>query len=262
MKDCSTPFAFSIIPGLEGATLVRSSGPTQSNARHSHESLVFGAILSGKRTLRIDPESYEAGPGTVVCLPPEKPHACTDSDDCHYLMMTIPTNLACTLGFDTSFASKLPVLDDPLLFGDILRLGDAIQHSAAPLEIQSRLISILSSLTHAPQASTTRSIPPNIEKAILHIEAVPCTDMRLDTLAEIVNLSPCRFNRLFTRAMGMPPYEYHHLLKTREAKRLIAEGISLADTAAQCGFSDQSHMNRVFKKITGMTPGQYAKAFK
>ncbi len=57
----------------------------------------------------------------------------------------------------------------------------------------------------------------------------------------------------------MPPHAYLENVRIRQAERLIRSGLSLADVAVHVGFSSQSHMTRSFKKIIGVTPGQYAR---
>ncbi|WP_390622465.1 helix-turn-helix domain-containing protein [Vasconcelosia minhoensis] len=42
------------------------------------------------------------------------------------------------------------------------------------------------------------------------------------------------------------------------AKALLASGMPIAAAALETGFSDQSRLNRHFKRLTGITPGQYA----
>jgi AraC-like DNA-binding protein len=56
----------------------------------------------------------------------------------------------------------------------------------------------------------------------------------------------------------MPPYAYLESVRIRHAQQLIENGKSLAEVAAEVGFSSQSHLTRRFKKIIGATPGQYA----
>jgi AraC-like DNA-binding protein len=56
----------------------------------------------------------------------------------------------------------------------------------------------------------------------------------------------------------MPPYAYLESVRIQRTQQLIKAGKALADVAAEAGFSNQSHMTRQFKKIIGVTPGQYA----
>jgi AraC-like DNA-binding protein len=80
----------------------------------------------------------------------------------------------------------------------------------------------------------------------------------LNTLAQHVSLSPYYLLRAFRAEVGMPPYAYLENVRIRHTQRLIKAGVSLAEVAAEAGFSSQSHMTRQFKKIIGVTPGQYA----
>ena len=61
------------------------------------------------------------------------------------------------------------------------------------------------------------------------------------------------------RATGLPPHAY--LLQTRilRAKALLAHGRAITDAAYELGFVDQSHFHRHFKRIVGLTPGEFSK---
>jgi AraC-like DNA-binding protein len=45
--------------------------------------------------------------------------------------------------------------------------------------------------------------------------------------------------------------------RLEKVKSVLHKGLSLADAAAESGFSDQSHMNRHFKRAFGMAPGHW-----
>ncbi|MBI9079617.1 MAG: helix-turn-helix transcriptional regulator [Pseudodesulfovibrio sp.] len=92
-----------------------------------------------------------------------------------------------------------------------------------------------------------------------YLEKHCAENIRLNTLADLTGLSPCRLNRIFATQVGMPPHKYQNMLRIREVKRLVVQGSDLANAAAEAGFSDQSHMTRCFKKVMGMTPGTYVK---
>jgi AraC-like DNA-binding protein len=65
--------------------------------------------------------------------------------------------------------------------------------------------------------------------------------------------------RAFRAAFGTAPHRYLVARRVAAARRLIAKGETLAETADACGFADQSHLNRHFKACIGVTPGRYAR---
>ncbi|WP_157140512.1 helix-turn-helix domain-containing protein, partial [Achromobacter xylosoxidans] len=66
--------------------------------------------------------------------------------------------------------------------------------------------------------------------------------------------------RAFHRATGMTPHAYQVQRRLLLARHLLRQGMALADTAAAAGFSDQSHMTRLFSRAYGLSPGRYALA--
>jgi AraC family transcriptional regulator len=103
------------------------------------------------------------------------------------------------------------------------------------------------------------AMPPHrLRQAIEHIEANLTADLRLEEMADNVQMSPYTFGRLFTQSTGLTPHQYLLRARIREAKRLLRAGkSSIADISLQLGFSDQSHFTRVFHKITGVTPRKF-----
>lgn len=49
-------------------------------------------------------------------------------------------------------------------------------------------------------------------------------------------------------------------IRIRHARNLLTRGIPIAQAALETGFVDQSHFTRCFRKVMGVTPGQYASA--
>lgn len=84
-------------------------------------------------------------------------------------------------------------------------------------------------------------------------------DISLDFLAENAGCTPYHLIRFFSRDVGMTPYAYLLHLRVERARQMIREGRKLAETAADTGFADQSHMSRHFKARYGITPGMYKK---
>jgi AraC-like DNA-binding protein len=81
----------------------------------------------------------------------------------------------------------------------------------------------------------------------------------LDALAREANLSRFHTLRLFKRHFGLPPHAYHLCMRLGVAQRSLRSGLKPADVAAQCGFVDQSHLTRHFKRLYRVTPAEYAR---
>ena len=76
-------------------------------------------------------------------------------------------------------------------------------------------------------------------------------------LAELIQLSPRQFIRIFSNTFGTTPHRYIVNKRVALAKELIAKGRLLVEIAVKLGFASQSHFSGVFRKDTGMSPGQF-----
>ena len=82
----------------------------------------------------------------------------------------------------------------------------------------------------------------------------------LEDMAADSNLSLSHFARLFKQTIGQSPYQFLMSYRIEQAKKMLDNPNKLiVDIAFNCGFSDQAHFSRVFKKIEGLTPKQYRK---
>ena len=80
----------------------------------------------------------------------------------------------------------------------------------------------------------------------------------LDDLAGTIGLSRYHFARRFRATVGTPPHEFVLQQRVRRAATLLERtDTPLLDIACRCGFADQSHMTREFKKRVGTTPGRF-----
>ncbi|MEO0455757.1 MAG: AraC family transcriptional regulator [Cyanobacteria bacterium P01_A01_bin.114] len=96
-----------------------------------------------------------------------------------------------------------------------------------------------------------------VERARDYLHAYYAEDVSLAKLAAIANLSRFHFCRLFSKAVGVSSSTYQTQLRITEARRLLAQGFSIATVATTTGFYDQSHFSWHFKRQVGTTPGSY-----
>lgn len=85
-------------------------------------------------------------------------------------------------------------------------------------------------------------------------------DLGLEELADYAGYSPWHFLRGFRKLTGLTPHLFLQLCRLRFLRAQLRLGAPSAALAALAGFTDQSHMHRVFKKHHGLTPRQFKTA--
>lgn len=93
---------------------------------------------------------------------------------------------------------------------------------------------------------------PNVAREDDHAHKIS-----LQTLGNLVNLTPNYAQNVFRKHTGVPPHMYWTARRIGNAKRLLLKGESPADVAASLGFYDQSHFIRTVKRYTGLLPSQF-----
>ena len=110
---------------------------------------------------------------------------------------------------------------------------------------------------HGPDGALPRG---RLRAVVEYIEEHLQAGLTLEQMAAVAHLSPYHFARQFKAATGLPPHQYVILRRVERAKQLLQGGnLSLAQVAAQAGFSDQSRFSHHFKRLVGVTPGQFQK---
>jgi AraC family transcriptional regulator len=83
-------------------------------------------------------------------------------------------------------------------------------------------------------------------------------DLSLSDLAKEFDLSVRHFARSFRQSTGVSPHQWMLARRIAKAKSLLAtSNLSLAEIAAICGFSSQSHLNAVFRRESDISPGRW-----
>jgi AraC family transcriptional regulator len=90
------------------------------------------------------------------------------------------------------------------------------------------------------------------------IEANLNAALDLKTMADALEMAPCLFARRFRRSFGQPPYAFVKSRRLEHARKLLATTeLPIKAIAADCGFSDQAHLTRMFSAQFGETPAVF-----
>ena len=80
----------------------------------------------------------------------------------------------------------------------------------------------------------------------------------LEDMAGVAGISPSHFSRLFKETVGRSPMQFVTGYRIEQSLKFLADlSVGLSDIAHACGFSDQAHFTRVFRRGKGETPGSY-----
>lgn len=103
--------------------------------------------------------------------------------------------------------------------------------------------------------------PHQLKPVIDYINHALDQRLEIEELATIARLSQHHFSRTFKRTMGMSPHQYVIQQRVERAKQLLKEKkMSICEVAIACGFTHQSHLNRHFKRLAGVTPKAFLKS--
>ncbi|MGE0551076.1 MAG: helix-turn-helix transcriptional regulator [Kofleriaceae bacterium] len=103
--------------------------------------------------------------------------------------------------------------------------------------------------------------PRAVRRARAFLHDALADKITLDQLASHAGLDKFHLVRAFRAEVGLPPYEYLTHARVAKARALLQRGARVADAAQAVGFYDESQLHRHFRRIVGITPGQFSKSF-
>jgi AraC-like DNA-binding protein len=250
--------------------LRRGVADTQPVPRHWHEEYQLCLIQSGKGELSYRGTNFCVPPASLFMIHPGEVHSNypDQSFGASYRMILVDAELMrCTAAELHRKESGLPFFPAAVLFDReairrYLDLYFALERPASTLERQSLLLNLLTTLIvrfaeHRPAPRQCGLERQAVSRACDYLAEHYAENVTLEDLAQIANLSRFHFNRVFSEQMGMPPHAFQTQLRVLRAKTLLRQGWSIPQVAALTGFFDQSHLNRHFKRLVVVTPGQY-----
>ena len=158
-----------------------------------------------------------------------------------------------------------PKITDPDLAQGLIALHRSLENPGRPLlEHESGLVRVMTELARRYAEKGLPAPGPGREPRAVgrikdYIQAHCEENVSLTDLSRVTGLSRYHLLRTFKKATGLAPHAYLLQVRTERARGLLRRGQSITEAAYAVGFADQSHLNRVFKKIHGITPGSYRK---
>jgi AraC-like DNA-binding protein len=84
-------------------------------------------------------------------------------------------------------------------------------------------------------------------------------EIRIETVAEIANLSVPSFCRYFKKMTHLTFTDFLNEFRVNNACKLLHTGVPVSDVCFSSGFNSISHFSKTFKQIKGQSPRDYKK---
>ena len=238
-------------------------------SRHTHRALCIGVVKQGVRIILCRGERYEVVPDQVFIISPDEAHSCGSEGKPHTYQLLLITsdvlNMILPKSEEDSYKFKILVFDDKRRFEQLLNLHTVLTSAETNFFKQSTLVSTIGDVVEycadiGKALKISHKQYDSVKRAQNFIEIHYEECFSLGDIARYAYLSPYYLIRVFSQIIGIPPHIYQQQVRIRRAKEMLTHGIPIVEVAIKTGFTDQSHFSNVFKKMVGITPGEYTKS--
>ena len=252
---------------FSGVELLSASYTTFEFKKHWHDELAIGVIEDGAEGLFYRGSNIVIPKRHIVAINPGEVHTgfAGAPNGWRYRMFYFNLNELTEQLVNRALPID-PIIDqvkiyDEHLFDILLQLHLALEQSSFELSKESLFVLALEKLfTQYGSAKEEKFTSTCIKSSYLardfihdNFEYNPC----LTELESISNCSKFQLIKSFKDIFGITPHQYLLLIKVKKAKTLLASGVSCVEASLACGFYDQSHFSRNFKKAFGISPSNY-----
>jgi len=256
---------------LNGLEFLHATFARHTFPRHTHETYAIGVIEKGAQATCYKGATHIAATGEICLVNPGEVHTGFSPDESGWtyrvfypdapLLQRVAGEIAGRPVGLPYFSS--PVIRDRRLASEILSFLKLLEESRDMLERESLLLSVLADMIrrHA-DAGGGRRIDGRkggrgVRRALEYLDARFTGNISLSELACTADMSEFHLLRQFRAEVGLPPHAYLVQKRIDYARTLLSRGLPIVQVSLEAGFADQSHFTRRFRKIVGITPGQY-----
>ena len=232
-------------------------------AEHSHQLANFCLLIKGGYREYFGSRLIEYTPLTIMFHPPELTHRDEiGNHGGHFFNVELDARWMKHLG-EYSFVPDKPVSGDgPDLTWLALRLYREfrVPHAYSDLGIEGLAMTMLAELTRERITDEKRQ-PKWLAQAVDLLHADFNQNLTINSVAAEVGVHPFHLSKVFRQFHRQTIGDYVKNLRVKFAcEEMFKADSDLASVALAAGFTDQSHFTRVFKQVTGMTPGAFRAA--
>ena len=230
---------------------------------HRHETYVVGRTTKGVQRFRYRGEDCHCRCGDVFVLHPDELHdgwpGTVDGYGYHAVYLS-PTLVAdaldgAPLPFVADGVSRHPALVSAVaaLFADPAETSDGLGRVTAV----AALADALAALTPDRARRGRRIDVATLNRVRDHLMSNAPGRPSVSEIERQHGIDRFTLARGFRRRFGVSPRRFVTHRRLEIARRLIRDGVPLAEAAVAAGFADQSHLTRQFRRAFGISPGRW-----
>ncbi len=236
---------------------------SHASRKHAHAELAIALVTTGSSLFRFGEKEHRIHAGQLVMIGPEFVHQCCPEEvsSWSFYMVFIDPAWLNIPGIQAPDRPCFVVKD--LGTPQFRNLSDHFESLCHPGAAKDETLLYIIDQALCEPENTLLSLDgadSGIEAAGRvsdHIREHLADLIRLDDLAELADMDKYMLIRCFSKAFNTTPHAWQLMLRMNEARRLLENGRTIADTALSVGFYDQSHFSRLFKESFGITPKRF-----
>jgi AraC-like DNA-binding protein len=267
-RDPKNVTRFWVESAYPGLSLMQAFFTTHEFPLHVHEAFVVAVTEAGGSVVKSRGRIEQAHHEALFVFNPGEPHAGWLGRSSHwqyrsfYLAKPSMERLALDLGWSELPGFTRNLFTDSDLIDAFLDLHAAFDGNHSPEEREEMLTSTFGRLfaRHGGRAGQPVGDRQMLLRAIKLMRDRFAEPLQLGDLAAALGVTKFQLIGLFKQRTGLTPHAFLTQVRLNAACRFLKRGRSLAETAIESGFYDQSAMNRHFKRCYAITPLQFAAA--
>ena len=233
---------------------------TQARAlpSHAHQAGFVSLMLEGQYCETAGFSQFGYQPFSCIYHPPGMDHR-DEIGQAGVTLLTLEFKPELFDAMDFATVDLRPIID---LSGrraawELMDLYRRISSTAAnDLDIESRAVALAFSIVKF-SSSTPRDLR-SLQRAREYIHAHFSENLTLARVARAAGVHPVYLGQIFRQEFGETLGEYLNRIRVRAAAAMLANSdLPLSAVAVDLGFYDQSHFTRIFRQLTGATPGTF-----
>lgn len=217
---------------------------------HNHVGhYVISMIMQGVITVCLGNKEWVRSKGTVFIIPPYVVHSVRQERDACLLSVCIGTDFIERTDIETAERTVRELLKDVVVQNILGR------------EQEKKLLNALRTV-YCCRDKGLKDMDAGIKILADKIISHPEQELSIETLAADIFVTKYYLIRKFKSSIGMTPHQFRIQNRIRKSQKLLDEKKTISGIAAEMGFYDQSHFDKVFQKIVGISPSEYVRSKK